>query len=90
MTIDVLNMFFRSPIEKKNCEAFAEFCDKNNLNRFIMSASTANWQFDMKFDNGAVVSFWPHKLRAVDQRAYKTYDFTSWDEAMKLINAVSE
>jgi hypothetical protein len=90
MTIEIDNMFFRSPIEKKNCEAFAEFCDQNDLNKFIMSASTATWQFDMKFDNGTVVSFWPHKLRAVDQKAYKTYDFTDWNEAMKLVIAVSE
>lgn len=90
MTIEIDNMFFRSPVEKKNCEAFAEFCYKNDLNKFIMSASTANWQFDMKFENGSVVSFWPHKLRAVDQTAYKTYDFVAWDEAMDLINAVSK
>lgn len=90
MTIDTLKMFFRSPVEKKNCEDFVKFCDDNDLNRFIFSASTANWQFDMKFENGAVVSFWPHKLRAVDQKAYKSYDFVSWDDAKTLVDSVSK
>lgn len=85
MKINMDYMFYRSPSEEANCREFVAFLNKFSGRVHWKQIPQAPWQVDVKTKSGKVVSFWPHKLRAVDQLNYKSYDFVTWHEADDLL-----
>lgn len=77
-------MYYRNEREKGYCQQFIELIDSNPELDFRRSLS-APWQFDVKLSTGTIISMWPHKLKAVNQRTYASFEFVQWSDAAKIL-----
>lgn len=88
MSIKLEELWHKTLFERTNCEAFIEMLQKAKDITYKHSAS-APWQVDVTTRDGGVISFWPHKMRAVEQKTYTAHDFTTWEDALSLFDTSS-